>query len=57
MKRKEFIYNGEPIPKIDEQKYAAFLVNIQKAILLSLEKRNLITKTQQERCVLELEKK
>ncbi len=56
MKHREFIYVGEPIPELNERKHAAFLVNIQKAILLSLEKQNLLTVSQRERCLLELEK-
>ena len=56
MKHREFIYAGEPVPELDEREYAAFLMNFQRAILISLEKRNLLTTSQQERCVLELEK-
>ncbi|MCI8561548.1 MAG: hypothetical protein HFH03_10585 [Dorea sp.] len=56
MKHREFIYAGEPVPELNEREYAAFLMNFQRAILISLEKRNLLTTSQQERCVLELEK-
>ena len=56
MKHREFIYVGEPVPELNGQEYAAFLVNIQRSILLSLEKRNLLTASQRERCLLELEK-
>ncbi|MEY8516980.1 hypothetical protein AALC25_08635 [Lachnospiraceae bacterium 29-84] len=56
MKHREFTYVGEPVPDLDEQEYAAFLMNYQKSILLSLEKRNLLTASQRERCLLELEK-
>lgn len=56
MKHREFVYVGEPVPELNEQEHAAFLVNIQKSILLSLEKRNILTTSQRERCLLELEK-
>lgn len=56
MKHREFIYVGDPVPELNEQEHAAFLMNIQKAILLSLQKRNLLTVSQRERCLLELEK-
>ncbi len=56
MKHREFIYVGEPVPELNEQEHAAFLMNFQKSILLSLEKRNLLTASQRERCLLELEK-
>lgn len=57
MKHREFVYVGEPIPELNEQEHAAFLMNIQMSILLSLEKRNLLTAVQRERCLLELEKR
>ena len=56
MKHREFIYVGEPIPELNEREHAAFLVNFQRSILLSLEKRNLLTASQRERCLLEIEK-
>ena len=56
MKHREFIYVGEPVPELNEQEHAAFLMNFQKSILLSLEKRNLLTASQRERCLPELEK-
>lgn len=57
MKHREFVYVGEPVPELNEQEHAALLVNIQKSILLSLEKRNLLTASQRERCLFELEKR
>ena len=57
MKHREFVYIGEPVPELNEQEHAAFLMNIQRAILLSLEKRNLLTISQRERCLFELEKR
>ncbi len=56
LKHREFVYVGDPAPEINEQEHAAFLMNMQRAILLSLEKRNLLTASQRERCMVELEK-
>lgn len=55
MKHREFVYTGEPLPRLDEPEYAAFLTEIQKAIFWSLEKRKLLTPTQREHCLRELE--
>ena len=55
-KHREFIYVGEPVPELNEQEHAAFFMNFQRSIILSLEKRNLLTVSQRERCLLELEK-
>ncbi len=56
MKHREFRYVGEPVPDLNEREHAAFLMNVQRSILISLEKRNLLTASQRERCLLELEK-
>ena len=56
MKHREFVYVGEAVPELNEWEHAAFLMNFQNSILLSLEKRNLLTASQRERCWLELEK-
>ena len=53
---REFVYVGDPVQELNEQEHAAFLMNIQKSILLSLEKRKLLTHSQRERCLVELEK-
>lgn len=55
LKPREYVYAGEPIPELNEQ-HTAFLMNFQKAILRSLERRNLLNHSQTERCLLELEK-
>ncbi len=55
MQHREFVYTGEPFPKLDDPEYAAFLTEVQKAILWSLEKRKLLTPTQREQCQAELE--
>lgn len=54
-KHRELIYVGDPIPQLSEREYAAFLVNMQKAVLHSLEKRELLTSSQRERCFEKLE--
>ena len=56
MKYTEYVYTGAPIPQISEQEHTAFFMNIQRAILFSLEKRNLLTRSQREKCESELEK-
>jgi len=54
-KEREFVYVGDPIPKINEAGNADFILHYQKSILLSLVKRNLLTLSQCERCMDELE--
>lgn len=56
MKHRDFIYVGEPVPELNEQDDTEFLMNIQRSILLALEKRNLLTPPQRERCLIKLEK-
>lgn len=56
MKDKEYVYVGEPVPELNEREHALFLMNFQRSILVSLEKRRLLTASQRERCLLELEK-
>lgn len=53
---REFVYVGDPVPELNGQEHAAFLMNIQRSIVLSLEKRKLLTPSQRERCLVELEK-
>ena len=47
MAHREFIYIGEPLPKLNEKEHAAFFLNLQKGILLSLKQE----------CLAELEKR
>jgi len=56
VKAREFVYAGDPVSEINEQEYAAFFMNMQRAVLLSLEKRSLLTASQRERCIAALEK-
>ena len=55
VKHREFVYIGDPVPELNEQEHAKFLLNVQKSILFSLEKRDLLTGTQRERCLTALE--
>ena len=55
-KEREYVYVGDPIPKINEAEHADFILHYQKSILLSLVKRNLLTLSQCERCMDELER-
>ncbi len=56
MKPKEYVYVGEPVPDLMEPQYSKFLLQLQKSILYSLEKRNLLTHAQIKRCMAEIEK-
>ncbi|MCM1133782.1 MAG: hypothetical protein NC340_09970 [Ruminococcus flavefaciens] len=49
MKHREFIYTGDT-PDIDGEQYRRFISMYQKAVIASLEKRNLLTRTQGQRC-------
>jgi len=49
MKPREFTYIGEPIPKFGGAEHKEFLRNFQKAMLLSLVERGLLSKDQAER--------
>ena len=55
-KEREFVYVGDPIPKITEENHPDFILRYQRAILLSLVKRDLLTMSQCERCMEELER-
>jgi hypothetical protein len=52
---REFVYIGEPVPELNKQEYAAFILQFQKAMLASLKKRGLLNHSQYERCVDKLE--
>jgi hypothetical protein len=44
------------VPELNAAEDAAFLLNLQKAVLLSLKEKMLLTASQYERCLDELEK-
>ena len=54
LKHRDFTYVGEPIPELNEQEHADFLMLVQESILLSLKDKKLLTDIQYERCVAEL---
>ena len=54
-KEREFVYVGDPIPKIDPVKNIDFLLQIQKSMLLSLVKQKLLNTSQMERVIEELD--
>ena len=54
-RQREFVYVGEPIPKITEAEHADFILHYQKSVLLALVKRDLLTLPQCERCIEKLE--
>lgn len=51
MKSREYVYVGEPIPELTTQEHKEFLILLEKAVLHSLEKRNLISRHQRDRCL------
>lgn len=55
-KNHDFVYTGGPVLQITEQEHPAFYLLFQKAILASLEKRELLTHSQYNRCMEEIEK-
>ncbi len=57
LKPKEYSYVEEPAPNLMEPQYSDFLLYLQKSILYSLEKRNLLTCSQTKRCITEIEKR
>lgn len=57
MRCREFVYIGEPSPQLTEQEHPAFYLQFQKSILASLKKRELLTHSQYDRCIQELEQR
>lgn len=57
MKCREFVYTGGHVPNLTEREHGAFLLQLQKAILASLEKRELLNQTQYNLCIEELERR
>ena len=56
MSHHDYIYCGDPIPELSEKENPSFFLNLQKAIICSLEKRSLLTSAQCGRCIAQLEK-
>lgn len=57
LKSRNYVYAGEPLPKITEKDYPAFCLQYQMAILASLKKRGLLTDLQYSQCAAEIESK
>lgn len=56
MKLKPYIYVGEPIPNFDVEEYVNFRLHLGKSVILSLEKRELLDRSQAQKAIKELEK-
>ena len=56
MAQKNYRYIGESIPELCIKENAAFLLHLQRALIASLVKRGLLTASQQDRCMAELER-
>ena len=55
MKNKEYVYIGEPLPELNWQEHTQFLMHLEKAVLYSLEKRVLISRSERKRCLIEID--
>lgn len=56
MKSRKYVYIGETVPDLNQPEYREFLRHLQKSVVYALEKRNLLTHSQAEQCVTEIEK-
>ncbi len=56
MKHREFIYVGDTAPNLDKEQYSEFILMYQKAVIVFLKKRNLLTPAQSKCCIEKLEK-
>jgi len=54
---REFVYVGEPVPKMDSTAHREFLQNLEQAMLLSLVERGLLTKEQAQQALELIERK
>lgn len=57
MEPRDFVYVGEPIPKIKQPEHTDFIIHLQKSMLLSLVNRHLLTSEQMDKVLIELEKR
>ena|GEM_PF-3668305 len=55
-KKNEYTYVGSPVSKITKEDNADFILNYQRSVLLALVERKLLTPTQCEQCIEELER-
>lgn len=56
LSHREFFYVGDKFSDLNYRENSDFLLNVQKALILSLEKRKLITAVQRKQCIAELER-
>lgn len=56
MQSGKYEYSGETSPDLNQPEYWDFLLLLQKAVVFSLEKRELLTHAQAEKCVNKLQK-
>ena len=57
MKPRKYVYIGERVPDLNAPEYMEFLLHLQESVLYALEKRNLLTHSQAEQCMAEIEKR
>ena len=51
MEQYDYVYVGEPIPKIETPEHRDFLINFQRAMLQSLVSKKLLTALQMEQAM------
>lgn len=56
MKLKPYVYVGDPIPNYYAEEYVNFRLHLEKSVILSLEKRELLDRSQAQKAIKELEK-
>lgn len=56
MKLKPYIYVGDPIPDFNTEEYVNFRLHLEKSVIISLEKRKLLDRSQAQKAIKELEK-
>lgn len=56
MKHREYVYAGEPVCEINDKDNKELIMNLSLAVIMSLEKRQLITAEQKKRCIYELKR-
>lgn len=56
MKLKPYVYVGEPIPNFNAEEYVNFRLHLEKSVILSLGKRELLDRSQTQKAIKELEK-
>jgi len=56
MKHRDFVYVGELLPNINTQEHKDFILHFQTAMIQSLVRRNLLTDTQANRAIEELQR-